>query len=223
MRRVLASIHTQWRCVTSNPSLIILSAADSVSDKQKKRRHSISSEADSSDVQSASTGTQHRIKTGPNRRVLSICRSRKPIPELTLADHDATQTTLKDYNFVKHPQTTPVSTYPPHTITSDKRERSRSCLFPFSPGECMCAVAYIRSCIHVQCGLMICTFVVYMCVCMRLHVRMYMCIVYVSPFIVMIKARFTLHTRDLFCSTTIFGAHACRRERKCRFKDAEAS
>ena len=63
-------------------------------------------------------------------------RSRKPIPELTLADHDASQTTLEDYYPVQHSQTTPVSTYPPHKMTPDIRDWVWSCLFPSSPDEC---------------------------------------------------------------------------------------
>ena len=93
----------------------------------------------------------------------------------------------------------------------------------------MCAVYSI----HVQCGLMICTindYVVYILLllltydmhgtttnCPMRHTPLYilkyvcacicMCIVRVSPFIVMTKARLT------FCSTTIFGEHAQMRKK----------
>ena len=141
MCRVLACKHTHntvtpppiINIVTcSNPSRSFFSAVGSVSDKQKKRRQSNSSEVDSCDVQS---GSQHsRTKTGPIRNGLSISgRSRKPITELTLADHDASQTTLEDYYSVQHSQTTPVSTYPPYKMTPNRRKRIRRCLFP--PGE----------------------------------------------------------------------------------------
>ena len=76
-------------------------------------------------MRSASTGTQHyRTKTGPIRKALSTSgRSRKPITALTLADHDASQTTLEDHNFVQYSQTTPVSTYPPYAMTPSRKER----------------------------------------------------------------------------------------------------
>ena len=74
--------------------------------EQKKRRQSISSEVDSSGVRPASTGTRdHCTKTRAKRST-----SGKPITKVTLADRDASQTTLKDYNFVKYSQTTPAST-----------------------------------------------------------------------------------------------------------------
>ena len=101
-------------------------------------------------MRSASTGTQHyRTKTGPIRKSMSASRRRKPITALTLADHDPRQKTLEDYNFVQYSQTTPVSANPLYAMTPNRKERIRGRLFPFSPGECMCAAAYMH--LHVYC------------------------------------------------------------------------
>ena len=149
MHHILACKHTH-NAVKPPPIHLwsFFSAAASVSAEQKKRRQSISSKVDSSDVQSASTGTQHYCtKTGSTQKGLSASgQSRKPIPELTLADHDASQTTLEDYYSVQYSQTTPVSTYPPYEMTPDRKEQIRRCCFHLV-SECV----QLLTCIDVYC------------------------------------------------------------------------
>ena len=128
----------------------VISVADSVSVKEdRKTRRSAPSGIPSSDVQSPSTYTeQHRTKTGPIRKVRSTSsQRRKRITALTLADHDASQTTLEDHNFVLRSQATPVSTYPPYTVSPYRGERIRKRLFPSPPGVYMCTVACMQACI----------------------------------------------------------------------------
>ena len=121
----------------------VISVADSVSVKEdRKTRRSAPSGIPSSDVQSPSTYTeQHRTKTGPIRKGRSTSSQGKPITSLTLADHDASQTTLEDHNFVPHSQATPISNIPPYTISPNRGERNRKRIFPSPSGVYMCTVA----------------------------------------------------------------------------------
>ena len=142
----------------------VISVADSVSVKEdRKTRRSAPSGIPSSDVQSPSTYTeQHRTKTGPIRKPRATSRQRKRITSLTLADHDASQTTLEDHNFVHCSQATPpVSTYLPYTVSPNRCERIRKRLFPSPSGVYMCTVA----CMHASCGHNICLCICIVCLC----------------------------------------------------------
>ena len=134
--------------------------------EDRKSRQSTPSGIPSSDVQSPSTYTeQHRTKTGPIRKVRSTSsQRRKRITALTLADHDASQTTLEDHNFVHCSQATPpISTYPPCAVSPNRCERIRKRLFPSPSGMYMCIVA----CMHVSCGHNIC---IHVYVCVFVHI-----------------------------------------------------
>ena len=130
-------------------NLCCLSAADSVSVKEcRKTRRSAPSGIPLSDVQSSSSWTQHhRKKTGPMRRALSTSsQRRKRITSLTLADHDASQSTLEDHNFVLRSQSTPLSTNLPSAVSPNRGERIQSRrLFPFPSGVYMCTIACMYS------------------------------------------------------------------------------
>ena len=116
-------------------NLCCLSAADFVPAKpERKTRGSVFLKVPSSDVQSSSRCTcYHRTRTGPIRKARSKSRLRRMrITSLTLADHDASQSTLEDYNFIRYPRTTPVSTYPSYAVTPNKKEQIQS--LPSSSG-----------------------------------------------------------------------------------------